>query len=344
MHPLAQLLLLFSKYFVGPGIIMVRKLSIKSILGAIFLSVALWVYATLNTRMTALVVFPVNILLPPDRAAEGELPDAVQVKIRASGWELLNLRYVGAETQCLIDYSAKPLGSNEFFVGKNDILQGLHPAISLDKVTEIAPETFRIATGAVVEKRVAVKPQVSIIPRAGCTIVGGVAVRPDSITIRGNASLLQAVPHWKTERAELRDAVGPFAISLKLQDSLSNKISFVRLPVLVSGDIQLAAEQTFYDIPVEVVNAPADSLYRISPRRIAVTIRGGVQAVLSLSSESFKVRIDYAALKNDATGIVIPQPSSPPNVEIVNVEPRVLYHYQIIASQNTTPKFRSKDL
>ncbi len=321
-----------------------RKVSVKSIIGAVFLAVALWVYATLNTRMTALVVFPINITLPVDRAAEGDLPDVIQVKIRASGWELLNLRYVGAETQCLLDYSAKPLGTAEVIVSKNDILQGLHPAVSLDKVTEILPESFRIATGAIVEKRVAVKSLARIVPRNGCTIVGGVIVRPDSITIRGNASLLKSVSIWKTERIELRDAVGPFAVSLKLQDSLANKISFTRLPVLISGDVQLAAEHTFYDIPVEIVNAPADSLYSIAPRRIAITVRGGVEAILSLSPESFKMRIDYAALKNDATGMIIPQPSSPPNVEIVRIEPRVLYHYQIVASQDMMPKFHLKDL
>lgn len=321
-----------------------QKIPVKSIIGAVFLAVALWVYATLNTRMTALVVFPISIVLPADRAVEGDLPDAVQVKIRASGWELLNLRYVGAETQCLLDYSAKPLGTAEFFAGKNDILQGLHPAISLDKVTEILPETFRITTGTVVEKRVAVKSQANIIPRMGCTIVGGITLYPDSITIRGNASLLKSVSVWKTERAELRDAVGTFALSLKLQDSLTNKISFVRTPILATGDVQLAAEQTFYDIPIELINAPADSLYRIAPRRIAITVRGGVEAILGLSSESFKMRIDYAALKNDATGIVIPQPSSPPSVEIVRIEPRVIYHYQIVASQDAILKPHLKEL
>ncbi len=323
---------------------MTRKISVKSIVGALFLAIALWVYATLNTRMTTLVDFPVSIVLPSDRAADGALPEAVHVKIRASGWELLNLRYVSAGTQCLLDYTSKPFVTATFPVSKNDILQSLHPAISLDKVIEIFPETFKISTSAIAEKRVAVNPKLQISLRSGFTLVGEIAVRPDSITIRGNAGLLQNIGEWKTESKKFSDVNRPFIIYLQLQDSLTNKVSFTQRPITISGDVQLTAEQIVYDVPVEIYNAPLNASHHILPQQFTVTVRGGIDKIQNLSPELFKMRIDYSALKSDTTGLIIPTPSSPENVEIIRIEPRILYHTQKTTAQESTPNIQTKGL
>lgn len=315
---------------------MARRVSVKSLVGAILLSVALWVYATLNTRMTALVEFPLAVVLPADRATEGELPSVVQVKIRASGWELLNIRYFGANPQCLIDLASASGRTSGFSITKNDILQSLHPAISLDKVTEVSPESFKIATSAVVEKRVPVSPQLKIVPRQGFIIVGGLMVRPDSITIRGNAAIMQNIWQWKTSAAEVKDVAGAFGVSLQLSDSLQNKVSFVRQPINIVADVQLMAEQTVYDIPVELVNVPLNADHHIVPQKISITVRGGVANISALMPEMFKVQIDYAALRSDTTGIIVPAVATPPNVEILRLEPRFLYHLQTTVA-NTEP-------
>lgn len=307
---------------------MSRRVSVKSLVGATLLSVALWVYATLNTRMTALVEFPIAVTLPGDRAAEGELPAVVHVKIRASGWELLNIRYFGSNPQCMIDLAAANSGTSGFSITKNDILQSLHPAISLDKVVEVSPENFNIATSAVVEKRVPVRPQIKIQPRQGFIIVGGLIVRPDSITIRGNAALMQNIWEWKTGMAEVKDVAEAFGVSLQLSDSLQNKVSFTKQPINVAADVQLMAEQTVDDIPVELLNVPANADHRIVPRKISITVRGGVANISALMPEMFKVQIDYAALRNDTTGVIVPTITTPPNVEILKLEPRFLYHLQ----------------
>lgn len=136
---------------------MARKISVKSAAGALVLSVALGICHAEHPH-DGISKFPLAVPFPSDRATEGKLPSVVQVKIRASGCILLNIRYFGANPQCLIDFASARTGTSRLSVTKNDILQSLHPAISLDKITEVSPEKFEIATGTVVEKRAARQP------------------------------------------------------------------------------------------------------------------------------------------------------------------------------------------
>jgi hypothetical protein len=212
----------------------------------------------------------------------------------------------------------------------------------LDKVSEVSPENFTIATSAVVEKRVPVSPQITVRPRQGFTLVGGLTVRPDSITIRGNAALVQTIGRWKTGAAEVKDVVGSFTTALQLSDSLPNKISFARQSVSVAGDVQLMAEQTVYDIPAELLNAPPDADHRITPQKISVTVRGGVSNISLLMPEMFRAQIEYAALRADTTGVVVPAITVPANVEILRTEPRFLFHLQTTVANTEPPKVRGK--
>lgn len=307
---------------------MKRRISIRSVAGAVGLAVALWVYATLNARVTALVEFPVVILYPYDRAAEGKLPSAVQVRVRVTGWELLNLQYLGAKPGCVLDFSTYNGQQAKLPVTKNDILRSLHPSVSLEKITEVTPESFEIATSPVVEKKVPVQPDVRIIPRDGFGLVGAATARPDSIVIRGSAGLLQNITSWKSEPAVVRDVAREFTLSLPLRDSLQNKVVIPRQPVSISGNVQLIAEQTIHDIPVEIPNLPAGETRRVAPALVSVTVRGGVGAMQSLTSESLRVVVDYQQLKSDSAGIVIPRVILPQLLELRRIEPRYVQHLQ----------------
>lgn len=87
-------------------------------------------------------------------------------------------------------------------------------------------------------------------------------MRPDSITIRGNAALVQNIRQWKTGAAEVKDVAGAFGIALQLSDSLQNKVTFTKQPINIQPTCP-SGRQTVYDIPVELINVPPNADHRV---------------------------------------------------------------------------------
>ena len=114
---------------------MPRKISILSLLFCVLLATALWGYVSLKAPTTIFVNFPLLVQPQEERAVLSELPKSIAVKVRTSGWQIINLQYFGASPRCILDLSKLPEVSNgEFRITKNDLLQNLMPPLSLEKI------------------------------------------------------------------------------------------------------------------------------------------------------------------------------------------------------------------
>lgn len=318
---------------------MQRKVSILSLFFCLILSVALWGYVSLKTPATIFVQFPLVILAQEDKAVQNELPKFITAKIRASGWQIINLEYVSAQPECMIDLTKfAQVAPDSFSLSKNDILQNLRPALSLEKIVELSPENISITTGTIAQRTVPVAPVIEIAPREGFTIVGDIHVEPDSIILRGNETMLRTIQKWQTSAVKILDATKSIRIEAKLVDSLQNHIAQSQQTVVLSAEIQQAAEITFNDIPLEILSEPAQSNHKLLPDRISVTIRGGAEQIAQLSSSSVRALVEFQTIVHDTSGIITPVISLPPYLTLLNVNPPYLRHKivdRVISQKNS---------
>ncbi|MBI3259710.1 MAG: YbbR-like domain-containing protein [Ignavibacteriae bacterium] len=306
---------------------MQRKISIVSLFFCLILSVALWGYVSLKTPATIFVQFPLVIQLQEDKAVQNELPKFITAKIRASGWQIINLEYISAKPECTIDLDKfTEVSAGSFSLSKNDILQNLRPALSLEKIVELSPENISITTGTIAQRTVPIAPVIEIAPREGFTVVGDIHVEPDSILLRGNETMLQTVQKWQTSAVKILDATKSIRIEVKLVDSLQNHIALSQQTVVLSAEIQQTAEITFNDIPLEVLSEPAQSNHKLLPDRISVTIRGGAEQIAQLSSSSVRALVEFQTILHDTTGIITPVISLPSSLTLLNINPPYLRH------------------
>ncbi len=309
---------------------MPRKVSIVSLFFCLMLSAALWGYVSLKTPSTIFVQFPLVVQPQEDKAVQNELPKYVTAKIRASGWQIINLEYISAKPECSIDLTKfSETSSGDFSLSKNDILQNLRPPLSLEKIVELSPENISISTGTIARKTVPVSPSIEIIPRDGFTVVGGIRVEPDSIVIRGNEAMLRTIQKWQTPPIKIPDATKSFRMEIKLIDSLQNHIALSQPTVTISCEIQQTAEITFDDIPLEILSESPQSNHQLLPDRISVTIRGGAEQLAQLSASSVRALIEFQTIAHDTTGIITPVISLPPSLTLLNVSPPYLRHRRI---------------
>ena len=312
---------------------MLPRISLVQLLWCVALAIGLWGYVSMTTPATIYMRFPLVIDLPEERALEVQPPSEISIKVRTSGWQLLYLQYFSSEPECHVDaskMSGRISGNGELLINKMDILQGIRPSISLEKVVELNPETISLSTGMLFRGTVPVESKVSIIPRDGFDIVGTISVKPDSIVLRGNSKIVNSISSWATQKLEFKDLAGPFSYIVPLKDSLKNLITSAVKEVTISGDIQQSAEISVSDIKVEIIGAPDGHQHKIEPALITLHVRGGVKKLSTLTSQDFKVFVDYSSLINDSIGHIKPSISVPAGIHIIGMEPKKLIHRSII--------------
>ncbi|MBK9248196.1 MAG: hypothetical protein IPM69_08825 [Ignavibacteria bacterium] len=310
---------------------MPRKISILSLLFCVLLAIALWGYVSLKAPTTIFISFPLVVQPQDERAVLNELPKSIAVKIRTSGWQIINLQYFGANPQCIVDLSKLPeLPNSEYKITKNDLLQNLLPPLSLEKIVELSPESFTIQTGSIARKTIPIHPSVEVTPRVGFSLIGALVVEPDSVHLRGTPALIRAIEHWQTQNRKLTDITKPFRIEIPLVDSLKNHIVFSPQTVVISGDIQQTSEMTFYDIPVEISSLPNRTEHTIRPLKISITVRGGTEQLSQLDARLLRATIDYNKILQDSSGIIFPVISMPPSLTLLATIPPYLRHKKVI--------------
>ncbi|MFM6956608.1 MAG: CdaR family protein [Ignavibacteria bacterium] len=298
---------------------------------SIVLALGLWGYVSLTSPSTVYVTYPLIIDLPEERSLEMEPPVSISVKLRTSGWQLLYLQYFSSGKECRIDVEkAKVAPDGIVELTKSDILQGINPSVSLEKVVEVLPENIMLKTGMLFRQSVPVQSRISINPAEGYMVIGKVKIEPDSIVLRGNGSIIPTLRSWATANMSFSDLTGPFSFTVPLQDSLQNLVTSAVKEVVISGDIQQIAEITIDDVPIIIAGAPSNSEHSIEPSRISLHIRGGVRRLASLSPDDIKAIVYYPQLIEDSSGFIAPTFVIPAGITVIGTNPKTVKHRLIM--------------
>lgn len=310
---------------------MTNKKPIMPIVLSIVLALGLWGYVSMTSLTTVYVTYPLVLDLPEERSLEMEPPSSISVKLRTSGWQLLYLQYFSSGKECRIDLAKTKISSDGLVeLTKTELLQGITPTVSLEKVVELLPEAITLKTGMMFRQTVPVQSRISINPSKGYMLVGKINIQPDSIVIRGNGSIIPTLRAWATKKVAFTDLTGPFSFTVPLQDTLQNLVTSAIKEVTISGDIQQITEVTFADIPISIVGGPEQSEHSIEPNRISAIVRGGVKRIASLSADEIKAIVYYPQLIQDSSGFVTPTFVVPAGITVLGTNPTILKHRLII--------------
>ncbi len=186
----------------------------------------------------------------------------------------------------------------------------------------IAPNTIALKLSNLQTRAVPIKPMIEIGTQAGFTVVGGVRLEPDSITINGPEELVKkitAVPTQAWSQKEVRESIVREVELQAFPDSTWIKLPFKKSTATV--DVQKIIELNLQEIPVRVKNAPAHLNVSAVPSTLALTVEGGERLLLDLKREDLVAYIDFAhASENEAHGHPV-EILAPPGVRYRNVKP-----------------------
>ena len=219
----------------------------------------------------------------------GEVPSSVDVRVRGSSAALGRL--VPGDVLAVLDVSTAKSGRNMFHLAPD------HVRVPFGvEVTYAGPATVPLVYERQARKTVPVVPSVEGEPAAGYA-VDRVTIDPEQVEVEGPESALGDLRQATTEPVELNGASKTVRETVTI--GILNSAARLREPrsAIVTVEIEaIRTERTIGSVPVRMQNLRTGQSAQSTPSSVAVTVRGGEEALKALSTDAIEAAIDLNGL------------------------------------------------
>ena len=261
--------------------------------------------------------FPLEVESGKNSAVSDKLPDEVEMTLQGKGWDLLSLMMSKNRSYKLNLSKLK----NDFRIITNQSLTERTSIPASITVLKVTPDTIDINLDKYGERTVRIKNNITIKAKDNYQIIGEPRFLPDSVKVRGAASLINKIKYIPTEFKYFENVNGVVTGIINLQDTLSNLIKIEPKSVKYTFNVQLSGEKTFEGINVNIPNVPSDKEIVLLPPKITISLRGGVDEISRLTSQDINVFINFTSIEEDSVGYVVPEVKLPIDANIIKMEP-----------------------
>lgn len=302
----------------------------KTFWGAFLIAVFFWIYVSLNENYRVVIQIPLTVKAPKNKANETILPSEIHADISGSGWYLLNHLYLNNIKRCYIRLDNVQSKDSIYTITSVDMQKGLQN-ISKVSFNRFFPDIINVKATELATKEVEVVPNIKIKPANGFSLVGNIKVTPANITIKGSNKLLNDIEKWFTKELVFEDVSSSFSTQVELSDSLNSVAEVTPNKVTISAAIQPYAELKIDDIPIQIRgNTQLLNNHILKPNYFSVTLYGGIDVIKKVEKSDISISIHYQDILEDSTGILKPKVTIPPYTNILKVEPKYIFHSEII--------------
>jgi hypothetical protein len=288
------------------------------ILSFIF-AIVVWGSITLSDQFFSSYNYRVRVINTPEGYVCGMInPNTISVKVKAKGWQLLNL-------------NLNP--SSEFLVSARGD-SGLIKVDAYDQIPEnswlgsgvtiidMSPRNISLNVEKIAFKKLKVIANTELKFQTGFGLATPIKIDPDSILAAGPKSIIKGLNSIETKKVIL--------------SSIDNKINFIaeleELPgfeyqqnkVDLTLDVQRIVDNTLDGIKVKVENIPPDRDVVLIPNTISCGLRGGINIIGKISSDQINATIAYRDIIMDTIGALKPKITIPPNTQLIFTKPEEL--------------------
>jgi len=255
---------------------------------------AVWMLNALNKEYTTLIAYPVQFkydkqrLIPVD-----DLPTKLEVNVTGPGWSLLK-RTFGLNQKSVVIYPNKY--ARKKYLGSDDLLPVFVSQLPELKVNFVVSDSILINMNRIITKKIGIQVDTSVIRLAeGYSICGPVFIKPDSITITGASSLVNAFPSSLFIELPIKNLSDDFEEAVDIDYRQYNYLKFSNKKILVGLKVGKYLSSTV-QVPITFINFP-DSY--VVPDLLSATLKLKVKEseLDSLKNHHIQVVVDYKKLR-----------------------------------------------
>ncbi len=251
-------------------------------LTSLALAAVLWAAVAAEEPTTQLVPVTLIVEPPPGRALTRPLPP-----VRAL--------YAGSARELVKLYHARPVISAvlpDTLSGPTYVLDLSPSDLKLTKdaaVTprDVQPRRIEIHLDALSQRLLPVVPRVTIQPDSGFAVVGGLALSPSSVMVRGPGAALARLEAVTTMPLAITGVREPVRRSVPLDGAALGVVQPARREVDIAAEVEALSERTLLDVPVSIVGDRGSWL--ADPAAVMVSLKGPARRIARLSRDSITV-------------------------------------------------------
>lgn len=278
----------------------------KFLLFVFFLSVSviLWLLIALGKQYDDQVNYPVHYKnFPESKVLIGDLPDHLRLNVNADGFTLLRFRL--SSRYIPISFSVNSFKMNRlpgadtssFYIETRLAREHIASQLSSDfKINKISPDTLIFRLSGVVSKQVPVLPAFTYQLEKQQILKNQLVISPDSVIVSGPDFIIDTIKAIYTKNTDIGKVSKTNEEELDLQE-----IKFVytkESSVNVAFTIEQFTEKTV-QVPVEIINLPANHKMQAFPRYIQLTCQVGLSNYESLDGSMFRAQVDFKEIREE---------------------------------------------
>jgi YbbR domain-containing protein len=306
----------------------IRRLLLSKKVGTflICLSIAslLWVVHALNRNYKYTLHVPVKFLnLPTNKLIVGELPESLDVEIKASGLKLLFISLKNTVNEVVVDFSL--LKTNEktqaYSISNGNF--NMQSAINFDvDVIKIRPDTLFFNLNKGNSKLLPVKANLKVICSPGYSIISKPTITPAYVSVTGDSIELKKMDTVYTYFVNLKDVRQNFSSRIPLKKT-SSSINYSVKDVQLNFNVDKLTESSI-KIPIQIMNNPGDEKIKLLPEFIIIKYLVAMKDYENIQSNSFKAVVNYEHIKDKQKTLLVEIVRTPTDVKILKTEPNTI--------------------
>ncbi len=270
----------------------------------------LWLLNSLEKHYTSKISVPVSYIeFPKDKQLSGTLPQKLDLVVDAYGYTLLSYQIRLAFSPILLNVSELIENSLErgkkfryivFTVNHKDEIE---KQISSEiRILSIKPDSLVFNFSKIVSRKIHVKPCLKLTFENQYALASEPSTFPDSVLVSGPKNILDTLKFISTN----------FMARDKLSHSLEENIylqpiqglKFDNQELKLTIPVEQNTEVTF-DVPIQILNKPADVVLKTFPGKVKVTCRIGLGKYKRLDYRSFRAFINFDSISNNDTRLPV---------------------------------------
>ena len=306
----------------------IRRLLISKKVGTflICLSIAslLWVVHALNRNYKYTLRVPVTFLnLPTNKLIVGELPERLDVEIKASGLKLLFISLKKNINEVVIDFNLlKNNAKSQAYSIRNGNFN-LQGAINFEvEILKIRPDTLFFSANKGNSKLLPVKANLKIDCQPGFSVISKINITPAYVSVTGDSIDLKRMDTVYTHFLNLKDVHQNFSSSLPLKKPYSS-INYNVKDVQMNFNVDKLTE-SIIKVPIQIMNNTSNEKIKLLPNFIHIKYLVAMKEYESINSNSFKAIINYEHIKKKQKQLKVEIIRVPSEVKIINTDPTII--------------------
>jgi hypothetical protein len=295
------------------------KNKVVIIIFSLIFSIIVWGSITLSDEFfTSYDLNVVSINAPKGFVCGETNPKTIEVKLKAKGWQLLNLNLnpsteffvsVGGDSGSITADAYNQIPENTWLGSGTSII-------------DISPRKISLNVEKIKIKNIKVEAVTDLTFQKGYGLATPIKIYPDSVLVAGPKGIIERTSSVKTKKISYKSLDRNTKIITELDDLPG--FEYQQNQVELTFDVQRIVDNLVEGIKVVVKNIPKDRDVVLIPNIINCSLRGGINIIGKITSDQITASIEYRDIILDTLGSLKPTVSIPANSELLYTKPEEL--------------------